>query len=279
MKKTILATACFLFMATGAIAQQLRTPAASPGQRISQDFGLGTIDLEYARPSAKNREVYGKLVPYNAVWRTGANSATKIKFSDDVSFGGKEVKAGQYGLLTIPGERSWTVILTKDLNVTNPSAYKQENDVVRVDVAPQTISNPVETFTILFSDMDKSNAVNLEIRWAKTKVIVPITADIDGKIMGQIDQMMNKDTRPYFAAASYYYDNGKDLKKAAEWTDKAIESNPNAFWMQMLKARIHQKLGNKAEAINAANKTIELATKAQNNDYVTMANDLIKQMN
>ncbi len=278
MKKTLLAMACILFVATGAISQQLRTPSASPSQKVTQEFGLGSIELEYGRPSAKNREVFGKLVPFDAVWRTGANAATKIKFSDDVKFGGKDVKAGQYGLLTIPGKNSWTVILSKDLNVTSPSAYKQENDVVRVMVNPQTISNDVETFTIQFSDMDKNNAVNLELRWAKTKVVVPITVDLDSKIMGQIDQMMNKDNRPYFAAASYYYENGKDLAQAAQWVDKAMEANQNAFWMPLLKARIHQKLGNKAEAVAAAQKTIELATKAQNSDYVTMANDLINSL-
>ena len=272
MKKLTLALAAFLtFMC--ADAQQLRTPASSTTQTIKQDFGLGNIELSYSRPSAKGRKIMGDLVPYDKVWRTGANNATTITFSDDVSIGGTAVKAGKYGLLSIPGATEWTLIITKDLNVTSPTAYKQENDVVRVKSPVANLQNKMETFTMQFANVTNSSC-DLRMSWENSGVTLPITTDVDGKVMKQIDDVMNKDNKPYFAAASYYYDNGKDLKKAQEWVDKAIAANPQAFWMTLLKARIHAKQGDKAGATAMCNKTIELATAAKNDDYIKMATEL-----
>ncbi len=261
-----------LFMYT-AQAQQLRTPAPSTGQTIKQEFGLGTVEVVYSRPSAKGRQVMGNLVPFGKVWRTGANSATTITFSDDVTIGGTSVKAGKYGLLTIPGSTEWTVIITKDLNVTSPAAYKPENDVVRVKAASNPLPMKIETFTIVTGDVTNTS-MELGMMWENTYVGFTINTDVDSKVMKQIDDAMNKDTRPYFAAAAYYYDNGKDMAKAREWVDKAIAGNPQAFWMTLLKARIHAKMGDKAGASAMCDKTIELATAAKNDDYIKMATEL-----
>jgi hypothetical protein len=223
----------------------------------------------------KGRKIFGDLVPFGKVWRTGANGATTLDFSEDVTIGGKEIKAGKYGLLTIPGATEWTIIITKDTDVTSPAAYKQENDVVRVMAKPMALPMPVETFTINFANITGSST-DLWLSWENTRVVLPITTNTEARVMAQIDNAMNKDNKPYYQAAQYYYDNGKDLKKAAEWVDKAIAANPDAFWMTMLKARILAKNGDKVGAKAAAQKTIEVATKAQNDDYVKMANDLIK---
>jgi hypothetical protein len=272
MKKFTLALAAFLtFMY--ADAQQLRTPQPSTTQNIKQDFGLGNMELTYSRPNAKGRKVMGDLVPFDKVWRTGANQATVITFSDDVSIGGTAVKAGKYGVLTIPGATEWTWIITKDLNVTSPSAYKQENDVVRVKARPINMPGKMETFTFQFANISNT-ACELHLMWENTAVALPISTDVDGKVMKQIDDIMNKDNRPYYAAASYYFDNGKDLNQARAWVDKAIETNPTAFWMTLLKARIHAKQGDNAGARAMCDKTIELATAAKNDDYIKMATEL-----
>ena len=272
MKKLTLALAAFMGI-LGAEAQVLKTPASSTTQTIKQDFGLGTVELNYSRPSAKGRKVMGDLVPYGKVWRTGANQATVITFSDDVTIGGKSVKAGKYGILSIPGVSEWTMIITKDLNVTSPSAYKEENDVVRVKCPVMVLPMPTETFTATFASVTNTS-MDLHLAWDKSLVAMAMTTDVESKVMKQIDDAMNKDTRPYFAAASYYYDNGKDLTKARQWIDKAIADNPTAFWMTLLKARIHAKQGDKAGATAMADKTIELATDAKNDDYIKMANEL-----
>lgn len=255
-------------------AQTLKTPAPSTTQLLKQDFGLGNIELSYSRPSVKGRKIFGDVVPFGKVWRTGANQATTLTFSDEVSIGGVALKPGKYGLLTIPGATEWTFIITKDLNVTSPSAYKPENDVVRVKAAAYPMPMNVETFTVSFDDVTNTS-INLAMIWEKTYVSFPITTDVDKKVMAQIDQMMKADTRPYYNAAAYYYDNNKDLAQARVWIDKAIEGNPDAYWMTLLKARIHNKMGDKAGAKAMAQKTVELATKGKNDDYIKMGNELL----
>jgi hypothetical protein len=258
-------------------AQQVNTPQPSPTQVVKQNFSTGNIELNYSRPSKKGRAVFGDLVPFDKVWRTGANGATTLTFSDDVTIGGKEIKAGKYGLLSIPGEKKWTLIITKDLNVTSPAAYKAENDVARVEADVMKLPFAVETFTITFADLTGSST-NLHIFWDNTLVMLPISTNTEARVMKQIDDVMNKDNKPYFAAAQYYFDNGKDLGQALTWVNKALETNKEAFWMYLLKARIHAKQNDKAGAKAAANTVVTLATKAKNDDYVKMANDLLKTL-
>jgi hypothetical protein len=268
MKKLILPL-LILLIAFNAEAQSLRTPAASTSQTVKQEFGLGTIELSYSRPNAKGRTIFGDLVPYGAVWRTGANSATTLTFSDEVILGGKKIPAGKYGLLSIPGASEWTIIISKQLDVTSPSAYKQDMDVVRFNVPTVSLPFPIETFMILFERI-KSNELEMMIIWESTMVSIPVKTDIESKIMGQIDNLMNKDNKPYFNAAMYYMDNNKDLNQAAAWLDKAAEQAPTAYWVWYQKARCLSLLGKKAEAKAASVKSLELAKAAKNPDYVTL---------
>ena len=276
MKKLfLLAVASFIIFSTE--AQQLTTPQPSPTAEIKQNFALSSIEISYSRPGVKGRKIFGDLVPYGKVWRTGANSATTVTFGEDVTIGGKKVAAGKYGLLSIPGETEWTFIITKQLDVTSPAAYKQDQDVVRVDVKPMSMDYQMETFTMQFGNI-KSNSCDLSIMWDKTAVALPITTDVDTKVMGQIDQLMNKDNRPYFNAAMYYMENGKDLNQALAWFDKAAEQQPDAFWVHHQRANALAKLGKKNEAKAAAEKSKALATTAKNDDYVTLNNKLLEQL-
>jgi hypothetical protein len=274
-KLAFVIAAAFAF--TSADAQQLRTPAPSPTQTVKQDFGLSNIELSYSRPGMKGRKIFGDLVPYGKVWRTGANNATTVTFGEEVSIGGKKVPAGKYGLVTIPDKNNWTVIITKQLDVTSPAAYKQDQDVVRVDVKPSTIDNTVETFTMQFANI-KSNSADLQIMWDRTSVSLPISADVETKVMAQIDQLMNKDNRPYFNAAMYYMDNGKDMNQALTWLDKAVEIQPNAFWIHHQRANALAKLGKKEDARKAATKSRELAVTAKNDDYVSLNDKLLAEL-
>ncbi len=276
MKKIFMAAiAAFGLFAADA---QLKTPAPSPTQTIKQDFGLSSVELSYSRPGMKGRKIYGDLVPFGKVWRTGANNATTITFGEDVMIGGTKVPAGKYGLLTMPDKKEWTVIISKQLDVTSPAAYKQDMDVVRVMVAPMTMKDEMETFTMQFADI-KANSCALHIMWDKTAVALPINVDVETKVMGQIDQLMNKDNRPYFNAAMYYMDNGKDLNQALVWLDKAVELQPNAFWIHHQRANALAKLGKKEEAKMAANKSKDLATTAKNDDYVKLNEKLLADLN
>jgi Protein of unknown function (DUF2911)/Tetratricopeptide repeat len=275
MKKIFLIAA--VAISSTVIAQPLKTPAPSSTQTIKQDFGLASIELSYSRPNVKGRKVMGDLVPFGKVWRTGANQATTITFGDEVTIGDKKVPAGKYGLLSIPDKNSWTLIITKQTDVTSPDAYKQENDVVRINALPISTANNVESFTMQFANV-KASTCELHLMWEKTVVSLPITTDVESKVMKQIDDAMNKDNRPYYGAAMYYMDNAKDLNKALSWFDKAVEQTPGAFWVHHQRANCLAKLGKKEEAIAAANKSIELATTAKNADYVKLNQDLLKTL-
>lgn len=268
MKKTLFVFFAASWMLTTE-AQTLKTPSLSTSQQVKQEFGLGSIELNYSRPNIKGRKVFGDLVPYGAIWRTGANSATTITFSDDVIIGDKKVPAGKYGLLTIPGASNWTIIISKQTDVTSPAAYKQDMDLVRLDVRPESLPMTIESFMIVF-DYIKANELDLLILWDRTAVRLPIKQDIDTKVMAQIDNLMNKDNRPYYNAAMYYLENNKDLNKAAAWLDKAVEQSPNAYWVWYQKARCLALLGKKADAKAASDKSLQLATQAKNGDYVTL---------
>ena len=274
--KKLLTIAAFA-IGSGAFAQSLTTPQPSTTQTIKQNFGLSSIELSYSRPNMKGRTVMGNLVPFGKVWRTGANSATTLTFGDDVTIGNKLVTAGKYGLLSIPGKDSWVLIITKQLDVTSPAAYKEESDVVRVTVAPTTIKDKVESFTMQFGNV-KSNTCSLDLMWENTSISLPISTDVDTKVMKQIDNIMTKDNLPYFSAGMYYMENGKDLNQALTWFNKAADQNPTAFWIHHQKANCLAKLGKKAEAIASATKSLELATEAKNGDYVKLNEDLLKSL-
>lgn len=276
IKLMTIASAAILTIGTFTVnAQGLKVPAPSPSQTIKQSFGLGDISVDYSRPAVKGRVVFGDLVPYGKIWRTGANAATKLTFSDDITFGDVPVKAGTYALYTIPGKASWTVMLYSDLTLGgNTADYNNEKEVARISVPAKYTESKTESFTINIAKV-KPTSATIELLWENTRVPVKIATEIDGKVMKNIDAALANDTRPYFQAATYYYDNNKDLSKAKMWVEKATEQNPKAFWVRLLKAKIELKMGDKNTAIATANEVISLATEAKNDDYVKMAKELI----
>jgi hypothetical protein len=274
MKKIFLALSCIVAITSYA---QIKMPAPSPTQTIKQDFGLSSIELTYSRPGMKGRKIFGDLVPYGQMWRTGANAATRIKFGDDVTIGGQAVKAGEYALYTIPNENEWVIILNRGVNNGGLDGYKKEEDVVRFKVKPTTMPVPAETFTMQFANV-KPSTIDLNLRWDKTVVPIPITTDVDTKVMQQIDEMVNNDNRPYYQAALYYSEKGKDLNQAIKWFDKAIEQNPKGFWIYHQKANALVKMGKKDEARLMAQKSMDVAREEKNDDYVRLNEKLLANL-
>ncbi len=270
-----LAAALSLGTATGALAQQIKMPAPSPAQTVKQAFGLGEITIDYSRPLARGRVIFGDLVPYGEVWRTGANATTKITFTDEVRFGGYAVKPGTYGLYTIPGRNSWQVMLYKDLSLGgNVAHYDKANEVLRITVEPKANGHMVESFTINLDNV-AANTATLQLMWERTIVPIKITTNIDSRIMENIASVMKvEDSRPYFQAANYYYQNDKDMNQALTWVNKAIEQN-NAFYVVHLKAKIQMKLKDYSGAIETAKESMSLARVAQSEDYIHLNEKLI----
>lgn len=280
MKRTLhaFAAGALLLLSNTTIGQALKVPAPSPVQTIKQAFALTEISLEYSRPSVKGRVIFGDLVPFGKIWRTGANGATKITFGEDVKVDGVALTAGTYAIYSIPNKDSWELMFYKDLSLGgNVAEYKKENEVAKLVLKTKTIADKIECFTMDISDITSSSAM-INLTWEKTRVGFTVVADIDTRIMKAIDANVVQDNRPYFQAASYYYESNKDLIKAAEWADKAFAANPNAYWILMLKAKIQAKQKDKKAAIITAEQVITIATEGKNDDYVKQAKDLIAEM-
>lgn len=269
-----------LFVALGLCtqlnAQGIKLPQASSGQTIIQDFGLGKITLTYSRPNTKGRKVFGALEPYGAVWRTGANSATVIKFTDAVKIEGQDIPAGEYGLFTIPGKTEWTFILNKTAKQWGAYDYKEAEDILRVKVKPMNMKDKMETFTMQFANVTPT-AAQLHIMWENTAVAINITTSIDDKVMANIAEAMKGDKKPYMPAAIYYYDNGKDLATALNWMNEAEKADGKAPWVKLWKGRIQLKMGDKAGAQASAQAGLASATEMKNDEYVRLNTQLLAE--
>jgi tetratricopeptide (TPR) repeat protein len=272
MKQAILLAACLLTISFGANAQ-VKTPQPSPTAKISQEVGLGKIDVEYSRPSAKGRKIYGDLVPFGELWRTGANSSTKITLSDDAKVAGTALPKGTYALYTIPAADKWTIVFYKNTSfwgTPEPSEYKEEDVAAKVMVTPTPLRDAVETFTINFNNL-KNSAADMELTWENTKVVIPVSFDVDAKVMADIKaQMDGPSATTYYQSARYYYEEKKDMAQALTWVDKSLEKGGDKFWILRVKANILAELGRYKDAIAAAEKSTELAKKEGNADYPRM---------
>ena len=270
MKKILspLSIGAFLLLSY-TVQAQIEMPAPSPASTVTQKVGMTEIKIEYSRPSMKGRKIFGgDVVPFGALWRTGANSATKITTTDSITIMGKGLAKGSYVLLTKPGKDSWEVIFNK-----NPAVsvfdYKPEDDVVKVIVKPMANSMTLESFTMGVANVT-SNSADIEIAWENTVVHIPFTNDVDGKVMAQIKQKLDGPTQnEYFTMSQYYFDSGKDLKMALEFANKAIAKGER-FWMLRHKSLVQAKLGDKKGAFESASRSLALAKEAKNNDYIRM---------
>ncbi|MDI1251264.1 MAG: DUF2911 domain-containing protein [Lacunisphaera sp.] len=253
---------------TGLFAQapapKLEFPVASPAATLKQRVGLTDIEVTYSRPSMRGRKIFGSLEPFGKVWRSGANNATKVTFSTAVKFGGTDVPAGSYALFSIPGPDEWTVILNKVPAQWGAYAYDAKNDVARVKAVPVKLAAPVETFAIGFSDLASESAATFYLTWENVLVPVKIEVDVARVLVPQLEAVMAapEGKKPYLSAAMFYYENNLDLDKALAWMDAGLAEQPTAFWMVYRKGLILAKKGDKAGAIAAAQKSLELVKNA-----------------
>jgi len=266
-------------------APKVDFPAASPACTLKQRVGLTDFEIAYSRPGVKERTVFGGIVPYGQVWRTGANQATKITFNTPVKFNGTEMPAGTYGLFTIPGEDEWTIILNKNSAQWGAYQYNAKDDVARFKVTPVMLRDTaIETFTIEFNHIRDESAV-LNLVWDKIVVPIHLEVNVNGKLVPQIEAAMaspdKKDAGLYFQSAAFYYNHDLDLKKALAWVNAGLEGQPRiAFELLHLKAQILAKQGDKPGAIAAAKQSSEMAIKAEGSgsSFVKMNDDIISSL-
>ncbi|HEY1582581.1 MAG TPA: DUF2911 domain-containing protein [Chthoniobacterales bacterium] len=259
-----------------AAKKELEFPAPSQHATITQRVGLTDISIDYSRPDIRGREIFGGLVPYDQVWRTGANSPTKIKFSEAVKIEGQDLPAGEYAFYTIPGKDEWTIIFSKNTKLWGAYGYKPDADALRVKVKPASLQNSIETFTIGLDDL-KDNGATISLEWDKTRVPVSLTTNTVEKVNGEIQDALQHpgSLKPtfYYQAGSFYYDHDKDLEQAAKWVDKAIEmQQPARYFLYYKKAQIEAKLGHNDAAKAAAEKSIELLKAEKEPDQTAIRN-------
>ncbi len=274
-----------VLLAVGLIANaQVQTPQASPAGSVSTVVGLTDVKIDYFHPSAKGRKIFGEgtaLIPYGSIWRTGANSGTKITFGDDVKVEGIDVPKGEYLIYTWPGASEWTISLYKDISLGgNTGGYDKSKEAANFKVKSEKLTSKVETLTINIGDISAdSKTAAVQIAWENTSVKFTIGVDYDTKVMKSIEASTKVNPNNYFSAAVYFLENGKDPKQALEWINKSLEGNANPpYWMLYQKARIQKANGDKAGAMSTSNASLEAAKKAGNRDYENMNMDLQKTL-
>lgn len=263
---------------------QITKPPLSPRVQVTQQFSLFEAKLDYGRPSAKGRDVFGGLEQYGKVWRTGANASTKISFNADVKIAGEAVPAGTYALYSIPGEQLWTIIIHKKTDLWGAGNYDPVNDLFRFEVPVQRLTEPWESLHI---GMDRfhANGADILIVWDHTLVRFPVETDIDPIVMKEIDEKVRNakgdiSARSYFDAALYLHEQNRERPLAAKWLDKAIEVRPDAWWYNFYAGEIALALGDLVKAKAAAEKTLELAKASRSGDfgYIARATELLESI-
>lgn len=273
----------FLILCTGLLSfagsAQIEVPQPSPSAKIEQQVGLTNVELNYSRPGMRGREIFGNLVPWNEKWRTGANENTTITFDTKVSIDGKELPAGTYAIYTVPKQDEWEVIFYKDANNWGlPQQWDENKVALKTTAEVEELPFEMETFTIMIDDLQNDSAA-LNFIWDNQVATTRFNVPTDEKAMASIERVMQGPSAgDYFAAATYFHDQKKDLNKAYEWIKKAVElGGPDAYWVLRRKSLIEADLGRKQDAIATAKQSLAAAEKAGNKDYVKLNQDSIKE--
>ncbi|HOY14857.1 MAG TPA: DUF2911 domain-containing protein [Saprospiraceae bacterium] len=271
MKKAFFMLLIGSFLGIATINAQIQTPSPSPAATVKQKVGLTDVTVEYSRPSAKGRKIFGGdgLVPFGSLWRTGANTATMIDFSSDIMVGGKELKKGAYAIIAKPGAAAWDINFYK-YEGGNWGTYSTLTPAATVTSTVTHLTKNVETFEISFGDLG-SNSATLNFEWEKTAVSVKLETNVEKVVMANIEKVMaGPSLDDYYNAAAYYHDSGKDLKQALAWIQKANKTENPRYWQLRKESLILADLGMKKEAIAVAKQSLELSKAGGNNDYVRL---------
>jgi len=241
------------------LAQDFETPRPSPNATVSQTVGVTHITIDYSSPGVKDRTIWGELVPFGEVWRTGANEVTSITFDDPVKINGNELPAGTYGIHTIPGETEWEIIFSKDTEIDAGSNYDPEKDALRIKVKPEEAPFVERMIFIFTNTTDNKTTANLW--WEKLRVPFDIEVNTQELVLAKANEILS--WAPSFQAASYSLDNDVNLEDGMRWIEASILFD-EVYWNTKVKAQLQNKLDMKSEAIATMEKAIELGAKMEN---------------
>lgn len=260
MKRIGLLLLFFAWIGLPAQAQEFHMPQPSPSVKVHHNFSTTFIELEYSRPAVKGREIFGNLIPYGEVWRTGANQATKVTLGEEVTLAGKPVGAGTYALYTIPGEEEWTLILNKGTKNWGASGFDEKENVLEVNLPVEKQEPPQESFLINLENLTQ-NTGDLVIAWADVRISLPIEADNHQQILQHLEQALQGEKPPYAQAAGYYLATDEKLEDGLKYIQKAIDASPDAYYLYWTKAQLLEKLDRHEEALEAAKKAADITEK------------------
>jgi len=255
---------------------KLKIPAASRGQRIEQDFGLGTISVNYFRPNTKGRKIIGGMEPYGIVWRTGANNATIIKLTDTVTIEGHLINPGSYSLFSIPGANEWTIIFNKEDEQWGAYAYDEKKDVLRFKVKPVRLPSRIETLTIQFANVREEDCL-MQILWENTGIDLHLKTEVVNRVAANIESSMKEENKPYYMSAIWYYNHNMKLQQALAWMQEADKITPNAYNVKYWLSRLQLKLGDKKSSIASAKEGLMLAEKEKNVEYMRLNKEVLTE--
>ena len=281
MKKTIL-TGLIILQSLLLSAQdkvQIRVTSASPAASFEQEVGSGKIKITYSRPLVRGRKIFGELVPFDKLWRTGASDCTVITTSEDISFGNNVLKAGSYSIFSIPSINEWTIIVNSDTTLHGETGYDEKKDIMRFKVPLEKSPNFYETFTMELNDINSKSEAVLKILWENTMVKIPVKSKEDDTIVALIDQHIIKgktqDANLLFQAANYYYSTNRDYKQAIIWLLEAEKINPQNFYYPNLRQKLASENKDYTIAIEAAKRAISIADKEKMKKTIDSLNNKI----
>lgn len=276
--KILVATMTMCIVVSSLWSQELKLPTLSPTQNLIQEFSTSKIEIVYSRPSARGRKVFGELVPFGKPWRTGANDVTRITFGEDVEIAGKTIKAGTYSLASIPNASGWEIVMNKNAGWWPGTLFDEKDDVLRTKALAQSTSYFTETFSISIENITHSTCT-IDIRWENTHVSIPVKVDNQKRLSEDIERAINNPSIPYYSAASYYYETNQNLEVALKYVTIAAKEEPTAYWVQMLRARIAARVGNKDVARSAANTVTSIVKGSPiEAEYTKYANDVLNSV-
>ncbi|XOV94947.1 MAG: DUF2911 domain-containing protein [Bacteroidota bacterium] len=271
----------FLFSTSVGLAQSFEIPTTNSRSSIKQRIASTDIEVTYNRPNMKGRTIFGSLIPYGQVWRTGSDASTKVHFSTSVFIGDTELDSGTYELFTIPGEDEWIIIFQENRSQWGSYSYNNEHDLLRLIVAPSKLPEPVETFTMGFDNVTSNTAI-LSLSWENIKVPIPVSVDLTKTVVPQLElALLQEGRKPYFRAAMFYYENDLNIQRASELMTMAIQENPKHIGMLYRQALILENLGDKKGAIVAAEKSLNEAMKVSGElkaEYIRLNGEILSRL-
>jgi hypothetical protein len=251
-----------LYTISGLQAQQFQTPRPSPKASVSQTVGVTEITIHYCRPGVKDRVIWGELVPFNQVWRTGANEVTSITFSDPVKVNGNKLETGTYGIHTVPNKDEWEIIFSGDTKIGGSATFNKEKETLRIKVKPETAEFQERLIFTFVNVTDNSALINLI--WEKLKVSFMIETDTQELTLAKARAAIDWSTP--MTAATYCLQNNINLEQAKNWINASISINEN-YWNLRIKAQLLAKEGETNEAVSVMEKSLALGKQLQNKPF------------